>query len=55
MILFTNFLYTLYTGEFEKNTPGGRLFEPFTKFLKEFGDTFENVLQGIEVFVKLIG
>jgi len=55
MILVINFLYTLYTGEFEKNTPGGRLFEPFTEFLKKFGDTFENALQWIEVFVKFTG
>jgi len=54
MILFINFLYTLYTGEFEKNTPGGRLFEPFTKILKELGDTFENALEWIKVFGILI-
>jgi hypothetical protein len=55
MILFTNFLYTLYTGEFEKNTPGGRLFEPFTKSLKELGDTFENALEGLKFIVILAG
>jgi len=55
MILFTNFLYTLYTGEFEKNTPERRLFEPFTKSLKELGDTFENALQGLKVLVKFTG
>jgi hypothetical protein len=55
MILFTNFLYTLYTGEFEKNTPGSRLFEPITKFLKELGDTFENALEWLEALVKLTG
>jgi hypothetical protein len=51
MILFTNFLYTLYTGEFEKNTPERRLFERFTAILSFFGDTFEEVLSTIKGFM----
>jgi hypothetical protein len=51
MILFTNFLYTLYTGEFEKNTPKRRLFERFTAILSFFGDNFEEVLSTIKGFM----
>jgi hypothetical protein len=53
--LFVNFLYTLYTGSFEKNDPGHILFEPFTELLRTYGNTFEEVLSTIKEVVTLVG
>lgn len=43
MLAVLNFLYTIYTGGYEKDTKS-KLFEPLTKLLQSFGNTFEDVL-----------
>jgi hypothetical protein len=53
--LFVNFLYTLYTGGFEKNSPEHILLEPFTELLRTYGNTFEEVLSTIKEVVTLVG
>jgi hypothetical protein len=53
--LFVNFLYTLYTGGFEKNSPEYTLFKPFTDLLKTYGSTFEEVLSTVKEVMMFVG
>ncbi len=49
-----NFLYAIYTGEYEKNKES-KLFEPLTKLLRSYGNTFEDSLSTVKELVTIIG
>ncbi len=53
MFVFTNFLYTLYTGDgLKSNTAEYKLFKPYVDLLQSYGDTFEEAITTIkEMFV----
>jgi hypothetical protein len=54
LLNFLNLTYTLYTEEFDKNIPEYKLFEPVIKMLKEFGDTFDKVINSVRAFSHII-
>jgi len=51
LFILSNLLYTIYSEEYRKDSKEAELLAPVTEILKDYGNTFEDVLLSIKVAV----